>query len=441
MNRVLANLLSHIRLDAERLHMVPSENSMSLLGHLPYMTDVLYRYCFAAEGGENWAWPGQAHIAEIERDLIAELGGLYGARYVNVKPISGLNCMTTVLAAMPSDDMTLFTIGEADGGHAATRYIAGRFGFRTVDIPFDSTSYSVDPEALADRARGIPGPKAAYLDQFMCLFPQDLAGIRGALGSEAWVHYDGSHVMGLIAGGQFQDPLREGADSLAGSTHKSFPGPHKGIVLTNSRWFDERIAVSAGYVVSHHHAADVVALALVLAEMRPSLAEYARSVVRNARSFAGALAAHGFAVCGEERGFTRSHQVWLDVSPWLDATEASQILLKAGIVVNAIPIPYLKCPAGLRVGVQEVTRLGMDETAMIALADIFRAALIDKRAPCGLKNAVLALKQAYVDPCRRRDAAALEGMITGALDARMGATGAAGDLWKLWVAAPGGSGS
>ena len=50
----------------------------------------------------------------------------------------------------------------------------------------------------------------------------------------ASVMYDGAHVLGLIAGGQFQDPLREGADIMTGSSHKTFPGPQGGFLLSSS---------------------------------------------------------------------------------------------------------------------------------------------------------------------------------------------------------------
>ncbi len=51
----------------------------------------------------------------------------------------------------------------------------------------------------------------------------------------ASIVYDAAHVLGLIAGGQFQDPLSEGADVVTGSTHKTFPGPQGGIILCTEK--------------------------------------------------------------------------------------------------------------------------------------------------------------------------------------------------------------
>ena len=64
--------------------------------------------------------------------------------------------------------------------------------------------------------------------------------------------YDAAHVLGLIAGKQFQDPLKEGAEVLMGSTHKTFPGPQGGIILSqeeNKDLIDN--AVFPGVVSNH----------------------------------------------------------------------------------------------------------------------------------------------------------------------------------------------
>jgi len=45
------------------------------------------------------------------------------------------------------------------------------------------------------------------------------------------INYDAAHVAGLISGGEFQDPLREGVDTMTMSTHKTLFGPQGGLVL------------------------------------------------------------------------------------------------------------------------------------------------------------------------------------------------------------------
>ncbi|MEX5709122.1 hypothetical protein AB1484_12625 [Parafrankia sp. FMc6] len=389
---VLSLVTRYHQTSARRLHLVPSENAMSLAARLPFLTDVIHRYCFASDG-ENWAWPGNNDLAAIERAAAEGLRALFGAQHVNLKPISGLNSMAVAVSALADQGGTVFSIGEADGGHGSTRFLSQRLGLATVALPYDRRRYEVDTDQLATLAAATSGPKLVYLDQFMCLFPHDLPALRAAVGPDTLIHYDGSHVMGLIAGGQFQDPLAEGADCLGGSTHKSFPGPHKGVVLTNSHDLAKRIDEHASHWVSHHHVADVAALAITVADLRESGGEYAARTVRNAQHLGCALAERGFAVCAAERGFTRSHQLWIDIAPLMDPFDASQALLAAGIVVNAIDVPYLTSGTGLRLGVQEVTRLGMDTDAMDQLAHLFARLLVDRDEPSRVAAAVNNLRE------------------------------------------------
>lgn len=367
---------------------------MSLTARLPFLTDIVHRYCFTSEK-ENWSWPGNQDLAAIERAAADGLCQLFGADFINLKPISGINCMAVSVSALTERGGTVFSISTTDGGHGSTSFLAERLGLTHIALPYHRRSYSIDVDQLAKLVDNVPGSKFVYLDQFMCLFPHDLPALRAAVGPETIIHYDGSHVMGLIAGGQFQNPLAEGADSLGGSTHKSFSGPHKGIVLTNLESISKKIDEHASYWVSHHHPADVAALAITVAELQLSGADYAMRTVCNAQHLGKELFNRGFDVCAAERGFTRSHQLWIDISPLVDPTEASEILLAAGIVINAIEVPYLATRIGLRLGVQEVTRLGMNSDAMDELARLFERLLIRREDPEVVAVSVQSLLEKY----------------------------------------------
>lgn len=406
--QIVGLVADYHRASSRRLHLIPSESTMSLTARLPYLTDAVHRYCFPSDG-QNWAWPGNDHLVAIEHAAVQGLRDLFGVKHINIKPTSGLSCMAVALSALSEPAGTVFSVGERDGGHGSTRFIAERLGLSVLSLPYDRHRFSIDLDQLGTLAQTVTGPKLVYLDQFMCLFPHDLAGIRAALGDEAVIHYDGSHVLGLIAGGQFQDPLAEGADCLGGSTHKSFPGPHKGIVMTNSDQLSQRIDEHAGHWVSHHHPADIAALAVTIAELRDDEPDYAARTVDNAQHLAAALAARGFDVCASDRGFTRSHQLWIDVARHCDPIQASQRLLSAGIVVNAIEVPYLAHSTGLRLGVQEVTRHGMDTADMDRLAAIFARLLIDRDDPAAVHRAVQELIDEYSPAA---DSHALEMILT-----------------------------
>jgi len=176
--------------------------------------------------------------------------------------------------------------------------------------------------------------------------------------------FDGAHVLGLIATGVFQDPLREGAEVLIGSTHKSFPGPQGGIVLTDSdaraeelRWYlDVHEGLGIG-LVDNPHPSRIAATGVVL-ELLKANPHYGAQVVRNAQALARALADLGVPVRFKSRGYTQSHQVVLDV-PEPEAQRLRDRLDAAGIYVDGVG----------RVGTAEATWRGLVEADMEEAAD------------------------------------------------------------------------
>jgi len=398
---VLRRVAAHHETGRQRLHLVPSENGLSLAARVPHLMEAAIRYAFPGPdgGGENWAWPGRQDLVNIERAAAVQLGTQLGARHVNLKPVSGVSALTVALSALARPGDAVFNLAERDGGHGSTRFIGTRLGLLMEDLPVDPATCTLDLDALAQQLDGCPRPELVYLDAFMCLFPMDLTGLRDVVGPETVIHYDASHTLGLIAGGAWQNPLAEGADSLGGSTHKTYPGPHKGLLATNDAELADRLNEHASHFVSHHHPADVVALAVAAAEMDARGATYAHTTVANARRLGTALAERGFTVCGEKGGFTDCHQLWIDIAPLMDAEAASRRMVEAGIVINAIPLPHVSAPAGLRLGMQEVSWAGMGEAEMDELAEIFTAVLRDGQD----SRAVAVRTQALVEVHRPAD--------------------------------------
>ncbi|GLW74733.1 serine hydroxymethyltransferase [Kitasatospora phosalacinea] len=378
-----------------RLHLVPSENGLSLAARIPHLMDAAVRYAFPGDGTENWAWPGRQDLVAVEQAAAQRLGAQLGAEHVNLKPVSGVSALTVALSALADPGATAFNLAERDGGHGSTRFIGTRLGLQMRDLPVDTATCTPDLEALARLLETEPRPQLVYLDAFMCLFPVDLPGLREVVGPETVIHYDASHTLGLIAGGAWQNPLAEGADSFGGSTHKTYPGPHKGLLATNDASLAARLDEHASHFVSHHHPADVVALAVAAAEMDARGRQYAHATVANARSLGAKLAERGFTVCGEKAGFTDCHQLWIDIAPLMDAEQASRRLFETGIVVNAIPLPHITADAGLRLGMQEVTWAGMREDCIDELAAIFTAVLRDRVDPAAVAPRTWALAEVF----------------------------------------------
>jgi glycine/serine hydroxymethyltransferase len=193
------------------------------------------------------------------------------------------------------------------------------------------------------------------------------------------VMYDGAHVLGLI-GPDFQDPLAEGVDILTGSTHKTFFGPQRGVILSNIEpgsafyplWLQIEARTFPGHV-SNHHLGTMLGLLGASYEMIRFRDEYPRQVISNAKAFAKALTDYGLAVEGDpDCGFTQTHQVVLRV----DKAQGKKlaVLLEANNIITNAQALYddanFAAASGLRLGTQEMTRYGMKEADFSDLAGL-----------------------------------------------------------------------
>ncbi|MHB8634214.1 MAG: serine hydroxymethyltransferase [Thermoplasmatota archaeon] len=384
------------------LPMIASENVVSPRVAEMLVTDLHGRY---AEGT-----PGKRYYQGCkEFDAIEQLGmelarSVFRARWANIQSTSGTNSNLAVLKALAKPGDRITAVSTADGGHISHAPM-GAVGVRGLDLhtyPWDIDRMEPDVEAAARLIRETK-PRIALFGQSMFLFPTPMKELADAAHEvKADVVYDGAHVLGLIAGGKFQDPLREGADVLTGSSHKTFPGPQGGFVLSDhpDEKFHRRLqsGVFPG-VVSSYHLHHVAGKVVALAEFQEYGEAYARDTVANAKALGAALAAEGFKVLGEERGFTESHQVVTrhgEADSGAGATAAAR-LEECGVVSNMNMLPgdtKPMAPAGIRFGVQELTRIGMGKPEMQEVARVIADALGGKDATA-LRRRVQALRSRH----------------------------------------------
>lgn len=208
--------------------------------------------------------------------------------------------------------------------------------------------------------------------------------------------------LGLIAGGLFQDPLREGVDVISASTHKTFPGPQHGIILANPKDNGMARALERGVfpgVTSNHHLHSMAALAITLAEFMEFGKEYSRQIVANSKALGQAFHERGLTVLCADCGFTESHILLLDVLKNGGGEEIAKRLADANIVVNKNMIPSdssARRPSGIRLGTQELTRIGMKEKDMVDIAEFFRRIVLKKEDPKKVATDVREFKKNFM---------------------------------------------
>jgi len=366
------------------LNLIPSEN----------LTSPQVRAMLASDFGHRYAWDepwygGQKYSVKIEEIAVETAKKLFAADYANVRPLSGhLSLMAVIMGLCQPNDPIVISHFD-NGGYPLN--IQARFPLDVNYLPYQPDHYSMDVERAIEMI-GRVRPRLVILGASIFLKPHpviELTKICHEVG--ATLVYDGSHVLGLIAGGQFQNPFKEGAQIILGSTHKTFFGPQGGIILVkNDSDLAEQIDLTLRpnpVLVDNYHHHRVAALAIALAELHAFGEEYAKQVVENSQELAQSLVEKNIPIVGMTWGYTASHQVLLQTEN-LNQGQEMCVQLEAGDII---------ADAGVRLGTQEVTRRGMKTAQMSIIAELI-AKRLKGGAPTQVKEDVHALTKQFQTP-------------------------------------------
>jgi glycine hydroxymethyltransferase len=364
-----------------RLHQVlnlqPSENVMSEAARSLLATDFVHRYTLSARfapglGAAKNAYRGTRFTDQME-SLGEELAReVFGVSHASLKPLSGHLAGFLMLQACTSRGDRIAVISSEHGGYDGYMpgFLPDYLGLQVDFLPFDMRTWNLDPKKAADAVLQTR-PKLVLVGASLILFPYNLRWLRGACDDvNAVLAYDASHVLGLIAGGEFQRPFPEGVDILTASTHKSFPGPQGGMLLSNrADLFDRAMDTIMWRTQDNAHWNRIAATAQVLLEMKSFGRAYATQVVANSQALGRQLDKWGFPVKFKDLGFSRSHQLLIDLdalkadwhlTPW----EFADRLEGNNLIVDAVG----------RIGTNEITRMGATEEHMQAIAGLMARA-------------------------------------------------------------------
>ena len=194
----------------------------------------------------------------------------------------------------------------------------------------------------------------------------------------------------------------ERADRRAGRGSGPVGGAPGGLVLGFKKHAEVIKKAMFPGLTSSHHIHHMAAKAITFAEALEFGKDYAKQVIKNAKVLAEGLSDAGFNVLGEKRGFTKSHQIAVNVLEYSDGGKVEADLEKANIIVNRQLIPgdikagrnYFH-PGGIRLGVSEITRIGMKQSEMKEIALFIKQVVIDKKDPRKLVGKIKSFRKDY----------------------------------------------
>ncbi len=432
-HRAVAN---HRWRQRECINLIPSEQTPSPLCRMLSITDPCGRYAEhkqvkAFKEADVFYYQGTDFIGEVEHLLCCELKRFLGCSEVETRVISGQMANMAVYSALVD------FINRADrkqeqrrirkvmnhhiikGGHLSAQPMGALRDYvqrdpvwekpAVVNFPvLQDNPYKIDLEETARLLRE-HRPELVILGKSMVLHREPVAEIREILSRmdirDCVLMYDMAHVLGLL-GPSFQEPFREGADIVTGSTHKTFFGTQRGVIGASftpedARWelweAIERRAFPGS--TSNHHLGTLLGLLLATYEMNAFKDQYQPAVIENAKAFARALSQAGLSVAGDpEISFTETHQVVINVG-YGRAQETARRLEENNIVCNYQATPEeegFSASGALRTGVQEMTRFGMGPEDFAELAGLMAEAINKGR---NVRQEVTALRQRFTELC------------------------------------------
>jgi len=348
---------------------------------------------------------GLAYAEQLEIMTVEIIRKIFKCEYVEFRVGRGsLANLYAYMACTQSGDL-IMALSDSAAGHVThhSEGAAGLYGLNVHDVPFDGERMAVDLAALEQEAKRIQ-PKLIILGGSLALFPypvRDARKIADEVG--AYLMFDAAHLSGIIAGGEFQQPLAEGAHLITCSTYKSFGGPAGGLVLTNSTELAQKLdKIAYPGLTANFDLSRTAALLVAAADILEFGLEYARTCIANAQRLAQELAEGGCSVQAapgrSPNIFTMSHHVAIQAAPYGGGTTASRHLEKANILTSGIGLPLPPVPGdfnGLRIGTQEITRWGMQPEDMPELARLICRVLVQNEPPTSVKPDTLKMRQRF----------------------------------------------
>ena len=346
----------------QHIELIASENYASPAAMWAQGTQLTNKY---AEGYPGKRYYGGCEFVDIAEKLaIDRVKELFGADAANVQPHCGASANEAVFLAFLKPGDTIMGMSLAEGGHLTHGMPLNMSGkwFNVVSYGLnDKEEIDYDKmEALAREHKPkliVAGASAYSLEIDFARF----AKVAKEVGAIFMV--DMAHYAGLIAGGQYPNPVPF-ADVVTTTTHKSLRGPRGGVILMKAE--HEKAINSAvfpglqGGPLMHVIAAKAVAFKEALS---PEFKEYAKQVKLNARIVAETLTQRGLRIVS---GGTQSHVMLVDLrAKGITGKEAEAVLGSAHMTINKNAIPNdpekPMVTSGVRIGTPAMTTRGFKE--------------------------------------------------------------------------------
>lgn len=289
---------------------------------------------------------------------------IFGAKYTDPRPFTGMHCidMITKTICRPGDKMMI--LSKEHGGHASVKPVVERLGVTTYDAPYDMDEYDLLYEEVNEMVKreGI---------QYILLAPSDLIkplDVEQIDTANCVLLWDCSQLMGLIAAGLCPNPLKTKKNIIMfGGTHKTFPGPASGLIMTNEARLHDLMEKSINpKYLRHSQMHQKISLLFALVEFEKYGAAYMSHMVHCSNYLGEKLRNYGFDIADWHGQISSTHQIFIRCSK----DEMDTIYdnaYKCEVTLNK-KHKDLFLGYGIRLGTQEIARYDWNDEALDKIA-------------------------------------------------------------------------
>ena len=293
---------------------------------------------------------------------------IFGAKYTDPRPFTGMQCLDMVIKTLCKPGDKLMILDKQHGGHASVKPVAERLGVIVSSAPYNIDEYDLDYDKTNEiiKKDGI---------KYILLAPSDLIkplDVEKVDTTNCVLLWDASQILGLIAAGLAPNPLKTMKNIVMfGGTHKTFPGPASGLILTNDENLHKMMETSINpKYLRNIQMHQKICLLFSLLEFEKYGAEYMSHMVHCSNYLGQKIKEYGFDVADYHGQISATHQIFIrcckeEMDTIYDNSYKCEVTLNKKH--KDLFLGY-----GIRLGTQEIARYDYNDEALDSIAYIVK---------------------------------------------------------------------
>ena len=350
------------------LPLCAAENVISDFGNMPLSMGFQERYIVGNTYSyiEDNNFIGSNYLLPFYEMISEECKKIFGAKYTDARTLTGMNCLMIVLMSLSKIGDRILILGSESGGHASVKPICERLGLKVGEVPYSYSDYDLDYDKLNIMLEKEP------ID-FVLLAPSDIIKpleVEKIKLGDTVLLYDISQILGLIGAGIIHNPLTDIENIVIfGGTHKTFPGPACGLIMTNNEILHSKLETTINPIyIRHTQMHQKVSLLFTLVEFENFGNAYQDHIIELSNYLGEQLSQRGMNVAKFGDRYSMTHEVFIK----MDEITMNRIFdrsIRYGITLNKKK-KMLFDGYGIRLGTQEIARYNWPRESMCDVAEI-----------------------------------------------------------------------